>query len=232
MQHDEKQNELESLFNKWLVGDVLTHSELAKLRNDSQWHERMMVTERLQTDNAALTESLKVPEWNIDQTFSRHTSKQSWWNQNGFSALAMTFSIFACSVLAFDLKVHWTDSGLTVMTGQQQQQAWQQAQNERLQNQLDNWLLQSNEHISDTFAMLEQRQAEQSAKIASYLMESSRLERQEDLQRLAKAFQTQQAEDLQYIESEINRLQYRFRMASMGHTNEYDGAPVRGLSEE
>ena len=240
MQHENDQNRLEDLFSKWLSGEALSNSDLMLLRNDPEWADRMAVTAKLKAENEQFEADIDVPDWNIEHTFTRqqtrhnarHQAPSNWWSQNGFSALAMTFSIFACSVLAFDLKVFWGDEGLTVMTGQQQKLAWQQEQQEMFNTQLESWVMQSREHIDETFASLEQRQAENTTRLANYLLENSRVERQEDLQRLAKAIQTQQQEDLNYIESEINRLQYQFSVASRRYPSQLGGQPELGMSEE
>ena len=92
-------------------------------------------------------------------------------------------------------------------------------------------MVKSAEHLNQSFSEYEQRQNKNTSQLITYLVESSRIERQQDINQMVKVLQAQQVSDLQYLEAEISHLQHQFRLASFA--NEQDSKePVSLLTEE
>lgn len=223
MPHNESVN-LEGLFYAWLAGESLSKEQLNQLKNDSEWAERMQVAENMKFHNQQFESSVKTPEWDRVSTYTRSVVNQQkgWLQTTLVPSLAMTFSVFACVVMLFDINLVKQEGQWQVLTGSDYREQWQQEQqaaittqiNHQLDQKLNDWYVQSSAHITNTFDKLETRQAENTTRLANYLLESSRAERQQDIQRVVHLLQSQQSEDLAYLEDEINRLQYQFRSAN------------------
>lgn len=203
-QHDAR---LESNFNKWLEGKALSEQELFDLQMHPKWSERMLAFSNINSlaEHAEL-ETTQVPNWNKNQAFDQYLRQPSWWQNQGFSLVALTFSVFACVVLLFDLRMNVTESGFTIANAEQiQQQQMQQhftklaeQNNQLIQNRLDNF-------------QVNQQQA--TAQIVSYILNNSRVERQEDIQDVVALIQQQRKDDLDYLKEQFQDINYNLRMS-------------------
>ncbi len=225
MPHNTQEQVLESLFIAWSEGQTLTKSELAKLEASPVWSQKMVLINALNEERVAADESLNVPEWDIANSYTHGVRlnqghERSWWNNNGLSMLAMSCSILVACLFAFDMRI----SGSQLEAQQAKYLEWQNEQKRQFQAELLRWTKDSNNELLNSLQKFEKKQSDNTAKLANYLIENSRIERQEDMQRIVQAIQNQRSEDLQYVQSEIENLQYKLSLAtynnnSIGNTN-------------
>lgn len=241
MPHNEHTSEQATLFAKWLDGETLTDHDMATLKASPLWDQRISTVETMTLLNEQLESTVDVPEWDRSATFvSPHQLSAEhaggWLTNHGMSLIAMSFSIVACLFIAFDLKINLSDQGPLLLTRADYEASWNKAQQQqeleqRVYKRLDTWLVKSAEHLNQSFSEYEQRQNKNTSQLITYLVESSRIERQQDINQMVKVLQAQQVSDLQYLEAEISHLQHQFRLASFA--NEQDSKePVSLLTEE
>lgn len=222
MQHETNSESLAALFEQWLDGKKLSNAELQSLKASSHWSEQMQIVSSMQESQAEM-EKAGVPDWDINGTFVNHNPSRNtgFWQQNGLSLAAMTFSIAACGLLFFNMQ-HETN-----LATQQQQQ---------LTAQLNEWSQKNQQILASTIKKLQTQQTESSIKLANYLMENSRVERQEDLQRVVELIQSQREDDLRFVHAELSELQYQMQVTSLNRRSQFDQSglnqPIQVTEEE
>ena len=215
MQHESHHNDITELFEKWLEGETLSPSEMQQIKASADYAEQIAMIESMQSGQAQM-ENTQVPKWDMDATFVDHSANnktanqgQGWFGQfNGMSLAAMTFSVIACGLLLLNL------NNMHAANEQQQQLI---AQN--IQQQLTQWSEHNQQVLTQTITTLQQQQQESSIKLANYLMENSRLERKEDLQRVVNIMQDQRQEDLRFVHAELSDMQYKLQVTALNARN-------------
>ncbi len=222
MQHETNSESLAALFEQWLDGKKLSNTELQSLKASSHWSEQMQIVNFMQESKAEM-EKAGVPDWDINSTFVNHNPRgnSGFWQHNGLSLVAMTFSIAACGLLFFNMQ-HETN-----LATQQQQQ---------LTAQLNEWSQKNQQILASTIEKLQTQQTESSIKLANYLMENSRVERQEDLQRVVELIQSQREDDLRFVHAELSELQYQMQVTSLNRRSQFNQSglnpPIQVTEEE
>jgi hypothetical protein len=215
MQHESHNNDLTELFEKWLEGETLSPAEMQRLKGSAHFTGQIAMIESMQSGQVQM-ENTQVPKWDKDATFVDHSAhsqtagqSKGWFGQiNGMSLAAMTFSVIACGLLFLNL------NNMHAANAQQQQLI---AQN--IQQQLTQWSEHNQQVLTNTITTLQQQQQESSIKLANYLMENSRLERQEDLQRVVNIMQDQRQEDLRFVHAELSDMQYKLQVTALNARN-------------
>ena len=206
-QHNNDENSLEQHFNKWVEGEQLKDDILMQLQLHPIWSERMASFSQFNLlAEEAESEPLTVPNWQRNQGFDQYLKQPSWWQQQGLSFVALTFSIFACVVMLFDLRLNVTENSINITTNSNMQQQkieqefalLEQRNNERIQTRLDQF--QSN-------------QQQNTAQLVSYVLNNSRFERKEDIQDVVEVIQQQRKDDLLYLKQQFNDMSYQIRKA-------------------
>lgn len=216
----EKNQSLEQLFFAWSNGEALSPLELEKLMASAEYQEKVHLIEMLKQQNEQIEQNFDVPKWDRGSTFVARPDKTSnWWQESGMSMLAISFSLIVCVMFVFDLKVQWHEGSVQILTAQQQKMQWQKEQQAYLQDQVVLWNAQNQQQITNAIQQLEENQTQRTVKLANYLIDSSRTERKEDLQRFVTAIQEQRAADLRYFQSELGELQYKFQMAALNSSS-------------
>ncbi|MDA8621670.1 hypothetical protein N9L48_03390 [Psychrosphaera sp.] len=219
MQHDNKSHALEALFVAWSNGETLSPLELERLTNAKEYQDKIALITALSASGKAFDESIEVPSWDRAATYTNHQPKSlkkanlSWWSQ-GMSAVAMSVSLVVCFLFVFDLKLQWQDGEVNLLTSTEQKQLWQEEQSQHFQQQFNALINENNAQLTLAMKQLQNNQTESSVKLANYLIESGRTERQQDLEHVVSIIQKQRAEDLMFFQSEIDELQYKLKVAS------------------
>ena len=206
---------LENYFSQWVANEAISEDALAELQQHPIWSQRIAAVMQMNAmAQQAEVEPVSVPKWQRTQGFEQHLKQPSWWQQQGMSFVALSFSIFACVVMLFDLRVNVTDGGINIATAstQQKQQLTQEltAEFTRLEQQ-NNQLIQTR---LDNFQL---NQQQSTAQLVSYVLNNSRLERQEDIQDVVEVFQQQRKDDLLYLKQQFNDISYQVRKVQ--HSN-------------
>lgn len=196
---------MEGDFERWLSGDELTEQELMQLQIHPLWSERMLAFNNMQRlAEQAQTESFEVPNWNKDAAFDQYLRKPSWWQSQGIAVTAMCFSVFACVVMLFDLRVNISNDGLTIASQEQ-------LQNKELSAEFAELARQNNELIQTRLDNFQLNQQKSTAQMVSYILDNSRAERKEDILDVVNLIQRQRVDDLDYLKEQFSEISYSIK---------------------
>lgn len=202
-QHDSINSQLESDFSDWLDGKELSAEKMAALQQHPVWSERMLTFANTQLiAEQAEMEPIDMPSWDRNAGFNQYLRQQSWWQRQGTSMLALTFSVFACVVMLFDLKVVSNEQGFSIARGGDQQQ---------FAEQLARFAEQNDRQIQQRLDDFQIAQQKSTSEVVDYLMTNSRIERNEDIQDMVALIQQQRDDDLDYLKQQFSDMNYQIR---------------------
>lgn len=224
-QHNSNEQKLEHNFDLWCAGKALSDNELMELQMHPIWSERMLAFSNFSTlAEQAEHEHSQVPNWNRNAGFEQYLQQPSWWQSQGLSLVAMTFSIFACVVMLFDLRVNVSASGVTIATAGQMQK-------NELQQQFAELAAQNNQQIQNRLDNFQANQQQNTAQLVSYVLNNSRVERQEDIQDMVELIQQQRRDDLDYLKQQFSDINYNLRRAEYRNRTSYSSDENRQITE-
>jgi len=197
--------QIEHNFERWLSGDNLTEQELLQLKMHPLWSERMLAFNDMKTlaENAGMG-SVDVPSWNKNAAFDQYLRQPNWWKSQGMAMTAMCFSLFACVVMLFDLRVNISNGGLTIASQEQ-------SQNKELSAEFARLARQNNELIQTRLDNFQLNQQQSTAQMVSYILENSRAERKEDILDVVSLIQRQRVDDLDYLKQQFRDISYSIK---------------------
>lgn len=224
-QHNSNDNKLERNFELWCLGKDLTESDLMELQMHPEWSERMLTFRNLENmAEQADFEDVEVPNWNRDAGFEQYLKQPSWWQTQGLSFAALTFSIFACAVMMFDLRVDVSSAGVRIATASQ-------IQNTEMEKQFAELAAKNNEQIQSRLDNFQSNQQQSTAQLVSYVLNNSRLERKEDIQDMVELIQQQRRDDLIYLKEQFSDINYNLRRAELKTESRYLNDDNREITE-
>ncbi len=214
-QHNSNEQKLERNFELWCLGKELAEHELMELQMHPIWGERMLAFGSFSAlAEQSEHEATEVPNWNRNAGFEQYLQKPSWWQTQGLSMTAVTFSLFACVVMLFDLKVNVSDNGLTIATAGQVQKM-------ELEQQFADLAAKNNLEIQNRLDNFQANQQQNTAQLVSYVLNNSRVERQEDIQDMVELIQQQRRDDLDYLKQQFSDINYNLRRADYRARNNF-----------
>lgn len=225
-QHDEQKFAL--WFEQWLDTGELPEPQMAELMQHPIWSERVVASQQMSELAIQMADTGEVPDWNRNQGFEQHLAQPSWWQRQGMSAMALCFSIFACLVMVFDVKLVSTEQGMNLVWNEQQQ-------NELLQQQFLQLAQMQDEYIDQRLTDYEQKQSEQTASLVNYVLDNSRTERKEDIADMVTVMQQQRQDDMRFLRQQFQDMNYNLRLVQRQNRNNelgYDVEPETSLISE
>jgi len=182
----------ETLFEQWLSG-TLNQQELreieAELVKDPLWKSRMDTAQKASflASNATLE---KVPNWDRASTFE--SAKSPWWQWHGLPVISMAFSCFAIALVLLQVSVSVSDKGLLVRFGTDNTKQEVMALVEDKINELSGQQALALANFS-----VEQAKNQQASnlQLASYILDTSRQERKEDISDFIAYISAQRKDD-------------------------------------
>lgn len=224
-QHNSNDQKLETNFERWCLGKELSEMDLMELQMHPVWSERMLSFSTLDNmANEIELEPVEVPNWNRNAGFDQYLKQPSWWQTQGLSLTALTFSIFACAVMLFDLRMDISSSGVTIATASQLQSA-------EMEKQFSALAVKNNEQIQSRLDNFQVNQQQSTAQLVSYVLNNSRLERQEDIQDMVELIQQQRRDDLSYLKEQFSDINYNLRRAEFRNKSSYLDDENRQITE-
>jgi len=224
-QHNSNEQKLEHNFEQWCMGKELNEADLMELQMHPVWSERMMSFSSLEAlAQHAEVEQTKVPNWNRNTGFEQYLQQPSWWQTQGLSFAALTFSIFACVVMLFDLRVNVSDAGVMVATASQVQRTEMQQEFAKLAEQ-------NNAQIQTRLDNFQANQQQSTAQLVSYVLNNSRVERQEDIQDMVALIQQQRRDDLDYLKQQFSDINYNLRRTEYRNNRNYNNDDNSQITE-
>lgn len=205
----------EILFEQWLSGK-LSQQEMrdieAELVKDPLWKSRMDIAQGLsfEADNTAIQQ---VPKWDRAATFESSTTP--WWQWHGLPVFSMAFSCFAIALVLLQVSVSVTNNGLTVRFGQDNSKQEMMALVEEKMNQFT-----EQQKLALINFSLEQANNQQASnlQLASYILDTSRQERKEDISDFIAYISAQRKDD---------QLEYRIKYRELEEALNYQGRALR-----
>lgn len=216
---------LAKLFDSWMEGKTLTSEELHSLQQDPVWSQRMAVHVEMLELADSMSQSVEVPQWRKDKGFEQYLAKPSWWQNQGTSLVALSFSIFACLIMLFDVRLVNTNNGRELVINDQSQQSW-------LEQQFVQLAEQNNQFINSRMDDLIAKQQDDTAQLASYLVANSRLERKEDIADVVRVIQQQRQDDMRYLRQQFSDVNYNLRLASQQNNRNVRKSDYNDMSEQ
>lgn len=224
-QHNSNDQKLESNFEQWCLGKELSETDLIELQMHPIWSERMLSFSSIESmANQAEFEHAEVPNWNRNAGFDQYLKQPSWWQTQGLSFVALTFSIFACVVMLFDLRMDISSSGVTIATANQ-------IQSVEMEKQFSELAVKNNEQIQSRLDNFQVNQQQSTAQLVSYVLNNSRVERQEDIQDMVELIQQQRRDDLSYLKEQFSDINYNLRRAELRNNSSYVDDDNRQITE-
>ena len=164
----------------------------------------------------AQTQDVEVPQWDASLTFvakpgAEGAINEPWYERlsawfNPSPRLSMAFSIAALFMVLFKVEVQFIDGGVTVAFAEQNQ-AQIKAQ---LEQQFEQRLIQYDREqqilIANYFNDVQAKQQQDVTQLASYLINSSRQERKEDLGALVSYFNEQRIDDINLNQQQLSKI--------------------------
>ncbi len=193
----------EQLFEQWLSGDLDLNQQQQieqELSQDPIWKERM--NRARQIDFLASTkEPVQVPNWDRGATYTADNT--SWWGWQGLPAMSMAFSCLALALVIFKVEVAVNDSGLLVSFGgqveQEQQQVVKLVDDKLAQFAQEQAVLLANFSVDQA-----NMQQQGNLQLATYILDTSRQERKEDISDFVTYINQQRKDD-----QVLHRIRYR-----------------------
>ena len=207
MTQPKREQALEKLFESWLSGEPLSEAAMTQLTQHPEWSARMQMTQQLNQMVEESESEVKVPNWNMDAGFDQYLAKPSWWQRQGMATVALCFSIFACFIMLFDVKLVQNEQGMQLVWSDQQNQQALDAQFAALASS-------NRAQIDERMDALEQKHLDNTAQLVTYVLENSRLERKEDIEAVVQMIQQQRTDDLDYLKQQFEDISYSIRLAS------------------
>ncbi|WP_286266008.1 hypothetical protein [Thalassotalea atypica] len=198
----------EQLFEQWLSG-TLSAEQQAKaeqeLTQDPLWADRVNAARRVNFE-VSTAPIRQVPDW--DRASAFESDVRPWWQWQGIPAMSMAFSCFALALVIFKVEFNVNENGMLVSFGGGSDQ-------QRIAQMVDEKLLQFSQQQQVTLAnhSVEQvnKQQQSNLQLATYILETSRQERKEDISDFISYFNEQRKEDqslqrikLRQLEDTIN----------------------------
>ena len=178
---------LESLFEQWLDGKVLSDKQLQQLENDPEYA-ALMSQAQVWQQHSRDYKAVPVPIWDRQSTISQFSAVRVF---SVAGAWAVAASVLVCSLIFLVLPQSDAQGLLTQVTKQTHLLQSQQKQIDQMQR------------IITAQNQLQQQQMYQLAKEA---IATGRVERQEDIASLITYIKTQRAQDQAYLRMQLNDL--------------------------
>ncbi|NMM42178.1 hypothetical protein [Pseudoalteromonas arctica] len=178
---------LDSLFEQWLEGNVLSDTQLQQLENDPEYH-ALMSQAQVWQQHSREYKTVPVPIWDRQSTISQLTPRRVF---SAAGTWVVVASVLVCSLVFLVMPKQPVSELLDQVAKQTQLLDSQQKQIDQLQK------------IITAQNELQQQHMYQLTKEA---ISTGRVERQEDLNSLLSYIKTQRAQDQAYLRIQLNDL--------------------------
>ncbi|REL27869.1 hypothetical protein DXX93_15770 [Thalassotalea euphylliae] len=191
-------------FAQWL--DKTMSSEQAAEFENNPTHEPSMkqhiATAKYVEYLASQETTRPVPHWDRGAAMEDDTERaHSWWQWRGLPVLSMAFSCFAMALVLFNVQLSFSDQGmlLTFGTTSADQEALDQQVDERVgllvDAKLNEYKQQQELALANFTNVLSEKQQQSNLQLASYILETSRQERKEDISDFIQFVNAQRNDD-------------------------------------
>ena len=192
-------------FEQWL--DKSMSSEQATEFENNPTHEPNMkqhiATAKYVEYLASQETALPVPNWDRGSAMDNDTERaeRPWWLWGGLPVLSMAFSCFAMALVLFNVQLSFSDQGMLLTFGatSTDQKTLDQQVDERValivDAKLNEYKQQQDLALANFTSVLSDKQQQSNLQLASYILETSRQERKEDISDFIQFVNAQRNDD-------------------------------------
>ncbi|WDE08346.1 hypothetical protein SG34_022170 [Thalassomonas viridans] len=170
---------------------------------------------------ASLEEERPVPAWDRGSTFAG-AEKSSWWQWPGLPVLSMACSFFAIALVLLKVELVIRDEGVLltfVGSTQVQSQAQQQAMvNSLVEQRLKEFASEQQVVLANYAADIVTRQQDNNLQLASYILDASRQERQEDIGDFIRYINDQRKDEKLEQKIKFQQLEHKIKLQTISNT--------------
>lgn len=204
--NNQDQPELDALFHRWLDKEVLSNHELRLLRDNKHYAASMDTCDWIENESKEYINT-PVPNWDRSSTFVHgKVTRQPFWqtlSHPSLSMASMAMSVCAILLVLFKVNISVTDDGLLVNFGGQEHQ---------MAKMLDAKMKEfSQTNQASLASYLESREAlqqKETMQLVTYLVDSNRQERKEDISSLVSYINDQRSDDRALYYQQLQDIQF------------------------
>lgn len=210
----------EQKFTRWLDGKS-PQANNSSGQQDKCWQDREEMAQQL-FHQASLEQERSVPSWDRGSTFSGDAEK-SWWQWSGLPVLSMACSLFAVALVLLKVELVLQDEGI-LLSFAGNSQAQQQAKQETLVNtlveqKLKEFASEQQVVLANYAADIVTRQQDNNLQLASYILDASRQERQEDIGDFISYINDQRKDAQLDQKIKFQQLEHKIKLQTISNTS-------------
>lgn len=217
-------SESEKLFQLWLDGKLTPEQSQnfeQRVANDDQLKQRL-ATARFMEQQVHCYEDKKVPLWDRASTFA--TDKKPWWQWQGLPALSLACSVCAIALVIFKVEVAVQDDGLLVnfagTTNAATRNIDNQAIDKLINQRLQEFAKEQETVLANYAGDLKTEQQDNNLQLVSYVLGTTRQERQQDMSSFIKYVNEQRDDDA--IDQKLRYQQLKYAMQNQALEANWD----------
>jgi hypothetical protein len=192
-------------FEDWLDGNKPSS------KSEQDWHHDEQLKGHYETGlwlkhQAECFEEQSAPKWDAQSTFQFEKEKRDWFSWLNVSpSLSMAMSVTAILMVLFRVELQFNDNGVLLTFAGDSRNHVDALMDEKInQFSRDQQIVLAN-YVDD----IQAQQQQDVTKLASYLIESSRQERREDMGELVTYLKTQRSDDLSLTQQKLENIAYQ-----------------------
>ncbi len=213
----------EQLFQLWLDNQLneQQQAEFEQLIANSPELQNRLNTAKLIEQQVYCHEQAPAPNWDPNSIFSH--DKTPWWQWSGLPLASLCCSLFAVMLVVFNVEFSMQQEGFMVRFGQSQQRMQHEAlTTKQLQQQVDQRLQLFAAEQALTLASLKNdlkdSQQTNNLELVTYLLASTRKERQEDISNFIQYVNEQRQDDAIDQKIHFQKLQLQLDTQSLNNS--------------
>ena len=199
---DRDQKSTEAKFADWLDGKLseqeaelferaLSDKDISE--QDKAWQQRLFAANQMGYQAEMLPEQ-EVPNWDREATFA--SEKQPWWQWSGLPALSMAMSFFAIALVLFKVELVVQPEGVLLSFAGSAQQGQQRQMEQMVDRKLQEFASEQQVVLANYAADIKSKQQDSNLQLASYILDTSRQERKEDMTDFIKYLNEQRKDEM------------------------------------
>lgn len=234
---DSNQHSTEAKFSDWLDGK-LTEEQATKFEQalsssdvseqEKVWQERLFAANQMGYQADMATEQ-EVPNWDREATFS--SDKQSWWQWSGLPVMSMAMSFFAVALVLFKVELVVQPEGVLLSFAGSAQQGQQRQVEQMVDRKLQEFASEQQVVLANYASDIKSKQQDSNLQLASYILDTSRQERKEDITDFISYLNAQRKDELLEQRIKFQQLEQAIQYQTIS-TKKNDGQGINWMSQE
>ncbi|WDE14445.1 hypothetical protein H3N35_06950 [Thalassomonas haliotis] len=167
---------------------------------------------------ASLEEERAVPAWDRGSTFSGGEQK-SWWQWSGLPALSMACSLFALALVLLKVELVVQDEGILLTFAGNSQAQQETLVNTLVEQKLKEFAGEQQVVLANYAADIVTRQQDNNLQLASYILDASRQERQEDIGDFISYINDQRKDEQLEQKIKFQQLEHKIKLQTISTTS-------------